>query len=153
MRPNLQKCGRRRRASLLQDFLQWGALSRIVGRQVLTQPGALVRMTLFMRSPVAGQMLAANMAMLLAYDVLFRVARAVAPVHERLLPPKLLYRWRRLVSSLSRLVAGTDCQLGRDLGTVHARPPCRPARHASLPCCGGCWLQDGTRGYCCGDVW
>lgn len=91
----------------MQDFLQWGALSKIVFAQLVNQPGKLVEMTLFMRSAVAGQMFASNMAMLFVYDILFRISRAVSPIHEKLLPPKLLYRWRRLVSTSTKLPSVT----------------------------------------------
>ena len=84
--------------SNVQDFLQWSSLSRIVFDQLVTEPGTILNMTFFMRSPQAGQMFASNFAMLFLYDLLFRLTRLGAPFHEAILPPVLLYKWRRLVS-------------------------------------------------------
>lgn len=84
---------------LSQDFLQWSSLSRIVFDQVLTQPRTLLNMTLFMRSPKAGQMFASNFVLLFIYDLLSRMTKLGSTFHEAILSPKLLYRWRRLVSS------------------------------------------------------
>ena len=82
----------------LQDFLQWSSLSRIVLDQILTQPRMLVDMTLFMRSPQAGTMFASNFVLLFIYDLLCKMTRLGSSFHEAILPPKLLYQWRRLVS-------------------------------------------------------
>ena len=57
----------------------------------------LVQMTRFMASPKAGTMFASNFLGLFWYDLLYRLATFVAPVHEAVLPPALLYRWHRLV--------------------------------------------------------
>lgn len=83
----------------MQDYLQWSSMFRVVGKQLVSQPKQLLDMTLFMRSATAGTMFASNFAQLALYDTLFRVTKVVAPVHERLLPPRLLYRWRRLVEA------------------------------------------------------
>lgn len=84
----------------MQDYLQWSCLSKVVGGQIANEPGQLVRMTLFMRSPKAGQMFAANFLGILFYDLLFSLASFVSPAHEALLKPfpALLFRWRCLVS-------------------------------------------------------
>ncbi len=84
----------------MQDYLQWSCLSKVVGGQIANEPGQLVRMTLFMRSPKAGQMFAANFLGILFYDLLFSMASFVSPAHEALLKPfpALLFRWRCLVS-------------------------------------------------------
>ena len=86
----------------LQDYLQAGTLSRIVGGQIASEPGKLARMTLFMRSAKAGSMFAGSFLGILWYDILFRLAGSVAPAHEALLRPfpGLLFRWRCLVSPL-----------------------------------------------------
>jgi len=80
----------------MQDFLQWGSLSRIVGRQLLTQPGQLLKMTIFMRSPEAGKMFASNLALLFLYDLFYKLTRLGRPFHEAILSPRLMYRWNRL---------------------------------------------------------
>ena len=84
---------------VLQDYLQAGTLSRIVGGQIVNEPGKLAGMTLFMRSAKAGQMFAGSFLGIVWYDFLFRLAGAVAPAHELLLKPfpGLLFRWRCLV--------------------------------------------------------
>ena len=87
------------RDSLLQDYLQAGTLSRIVGGQIVNEPGKLAGMTVFMRSAKAGQMFAGSFLGIVWYDLLYRLAGAVAPVHEAVLKPfpGLLFRWRCLV--------------------------------------------------------
>ena len=87
-------------AAPLQDYLQAGTLSRIVGGQIASEPGKLARMTLFMRSAQAGSMFAGSFLGILWYDFLYRLSGSVAPAHEALLRPfpGLLFRWRCLVS-------------------------------------------------------
>lgn len=82
-----------------QDYLQWSCLSKVVGGQIKNEPGKLVRMTIFMRSPKAGQMFAASFLGILFYDLLFSLASFMSPAHEALLKPfpGLLFRWRCLV--------------------------------------------------------
>lgn len=82
-----------------QDYLQWSCLSKVVGGQIMNEPGQLVRMTLFMRSPKAGQMFAGSFLSLGLYALLYSLATFVAPAHEALLKPfpGLLFRWRCLV--------------------------------------------------------
>ena len=72
---------------MLQDFLQWGSLSRIVGRQLVT---------IFMRSPEAGKMFASNLALLFLYDLMCKLTKLGRPFHQAILPSRLKYRWNRL---------------------------------------------------------
>ena len=85
---------------LPQDYLQFGSLARIVGGQLVRRPQDILAMTLFMRSPKAGQMFASEFALLGIYAALYRLAQLVDPLHRLLLrpAPALLYRWQRLVS-------------------------------------------------------
>ena len=71
-----------------------------MGGQLARRPQDILAMTLFMRSPKAGQMFAAEFALLGIYAALYRLAQLVDPLHRLLLRPSpaLLYRWQRLVS-------------------------------------------------------
>lgn len=80
----------------MQDFLQWGSLSQIVGRQLVTQPGQLLKMTIFMRSPEAGRMFASNLVLLCLYDLMYRLTRLGRPFHQAILSPGLMFKWNRL---------------------------------------------------------
>lgn len=84
----------------LQDYLQASCLSKVVGGQLRNEPGQLLKMTMFMRSPQAGAMFAGSFTGILLYDALYRLAAVMSPVHERLLKPfpALLFRWRCLLS-------------------------------------------------------
>ena len=99
----LRACPARTTSKLLlfvQDYLQFGSLARIVGGQLVTRPGDILAMTLFMRSAKAGQMFASEFMLLGLYAAMFRVARLVGPAHNWLLHPfpALLFRWQCLVS-------------------------------------------------------
>ncbi|CAL8468518.1 g8058 [Coccomyxa elongata] len=98
---HMAKYGEKVYRPFMQDYLQWSCLSKVVGGQITNEPGQLVRMTLFMRSPKAGQMFAANFLGILFYDLLFSLASFVSPAHESLLKPfpALLFRWRCLVDA------------------------------------------------------
>ncbi len=87
----------------MQDYLQWSCLSKVVGGQIANEPGQLFRMTVFMRSPKAGQMFASSFLGILFYDILFSLASFMSPAHETLLRPfpGLLFRWRCLVCVLT----------------------------------------------------
>lgn len=84
----------------LQDYLQASLLSKVIAGQIRNEPGQLVKMTMFMRSPKAGAMFAGSFAGILVYDALYRLACLMSPVHEQLLKPypALLFRWRCLLS-------------------------------------------------------
>jgi hypothetical protein len=84
---------------LVQDYLQAGCLSKVVGGQIVREPQQLLRMSMFMRSPEAGLMFVSNFMGILMYDFLFKLAKLVSPAHEALLKPfpGLLFRWRCLV--------------------------------------------------------
>jgi hypothetical protein len=99
----------------LQDYLQAGTLSKIVGAQITREPGKLARMTIFMRSATAGSMFARSFAGIVWYDFLFRLARVVSPAHEALLRPfpGLLLRWRCLVRATALIQFVTWFSKGR----------------------------------------
>ena len=84
----------------MQDYLQASCLFKVIAGQVRNEPGQLVKMTMFMRSPRAGAMFAGSFAGIVLYDALYRLACLMSPVHEQLLRPfpALLFRWRCLVS-------------------------------------------------------
>ena len=84
----------------LQDYLQASLLAKVIAGQISNEPGQLVKMTLFMRSPRAGAMFAGSFGGILLYDALYRLACLMSPVHEQLLKPfpALLFRWRCLLS-------------------------------------------------------
>ena len=84
----------------MQDYLQANCLFKVIAGQIGNEPGQLLKMTMFMRSPRAGAMFASSLAGIVLYDALYRLACLMSPVHEKLLKPfpALLFRWRCLVS-------------------------------------------------------
>jgi len=62
----------------------------------MTQPGQLLKMTIFMRSPQAGKMFASNLALLFVYELLYRLTKLGRPFHKAILSPSLMYKWNRL---------------------------------------------------------
>ena len=84
----------------VQDYLQASLLSKVIAGQIRNEPGQLVKMTMFMRSPRAGAMFAGSFGGIVLYDALYRLACLMNPVHEQLLRPfpALLFRWRCLLS-------------------------------------------------------
>lgn len=84
----------------LQDYLQASCLAKVIAGQIRNEPGQLVKMTMFMRSPKAGAMFAGSLTGIVLYDALYRLASFMSPVHEQLLKPYpvLLFRWRCLLS-------------------------------------------------------
>lgn len=104
----------------VQDYLQFNGMARIVGGQLLTRPGDILAMTLFMRSAKAGQLFASEFALLGLYTALHQLAQIMDPVHAWLLRPfpALLFRWQRLVSdhscactiSMMQLVVNAACR-------------------------------------------
>lgn len=102
----------------MQDYLQAGLLSKVVGGQIVNEPKQLLRMTLFMRSATAGSMFVSSYMGIQAYNLLFQLAKLMSPAHEALLEPfpGLLYRWRCLVghlptSSFSLISHSLSCHL------------------------------------------